>query len=264
MKALTVVLGLTSLMSALGHALVAQGPPGTNADIEVTVVQATVAGNSVHLSYVVRNQPTSGERLFELTIRAPAGVRDVRAAAPTDRWLTAASYRSQPVAQWGALGDQMQPGDTSPVLSYTAPGILGIVPAWARGYAPPQPLPPEDTTNRVFHPEPDPVFDGSRIIQVIGVVPPPGGGTGGTVVLAAEQLAQACDSTGWIDSRGVCNSLSEKLAAASASLTRNDTTSARNQLGAFVDELDAQRGKHVSDNAYWLLKTNAEYVLNHL
>lgn len=40
------------------------------------------------------------------------------------------------------------------------------------------------------------------------------------------------------------------------------------QLTAFLEELGAQHGrepsKHVTDDAYWLLKATAEYVSNHI
>lgn len=77
-------------------------------------------------------------------------------------------------------------------------------------------------------------------------------------------LGEACDLD-WVGRPpGVCNSLQVKLDAAASSLAQGDTTSATGQLQAFVNELDAQRGQHVSENAYWLLKVNVEYVLEKL
>jgi len=81
-------------------------------------------------------------------------------------------------------------------------------------------------------------------------------------------LDRACGELGWITNAGVCRSLEAKLEAAERSLERGNTNSARGQLGAFLQELEAQHGpqpgKHVSDNAYWLLKINVEYVLSRL
>ncbi|MFS8638569.1 MAG: hypothetical protein FWJ74_10805, partial [Gemmatimonadota bacterium] len=79
---------------------------------------------------------------------------------------------------------------------------------------------------------------------------------------------RACGELGWITNAGVCRSLEAKLEAAERSLERGNTNSARGQLGAFLQELEAQHGpqpgKHVSDNAYWLLKINVEYVLSRM
>ena len=81
-------------------------------------------------------------------------------------------------------------------------------------------------------------------------------------------LDRACGELGWITNAGVCRSLEAKLEAAERSLERGNTNSARGQLGAFLQELEAQHGpqpgKHVSDNAYWLLKINVEYVLSRM
>jgi hypothetical protein len=75
--------------------------------------------------------------------------------------------------------------------------------------------------------------------------------------------AQAC-SLEWVTNEGVCRSLQAKTDAAARSIER-DADAARRQISAFIAELDAQHGpepgKHVNDNAYWLLRINAEYIL---
>lgn len=86
--------------------------------------------------------------------------------------------------------------------------------------------------------------------------------------LIRTDLDQVCGELGWITHTGICRSLEANLEAAARSLERGNTQSARGQLEAFLHELDAQHGpqpgKHVSDNAYWLLKLNAEHVLNRM
>ncbi len=85
-------------------------------------------------------------------------------------------------------------------------------------------------------------------------------------VIAALQgdLARSCE-LGWIANRGICNSLRGKLDHAAGSLERGQSGAGRGQLGSFLAELEAQHGpepgKHVSDAAYWLLKTNGERLL---
>lgn len=74
-------------------------------------------------------------------------------------------------------------------------------------------------------------------------------------------LRAACGLLGWIDNPGVCRSLNTKLDATSASIARGQTAPARNQLAAFDAELDAQRGHHVSDNAYSLLRAMSDHAL---
>jgi FIMAH domain-containing protein len=81
--------------------------------------------------------------------------------------------------------------------------------------------------------------------------------------LLADLESQVC-TLEWISSDGVCHSLQVKLDQARLALSQGRTESAKGQLGAFVEELAAQHGpepgKHVNDNAYWLLKVNAEFL----
>ncbi|MGB7211166.1 MAG: hypothetical protein WBC97_00915 [Gemmatimonadales bacterium] len=107
--------------------------------------------------------------------------------------------------------------------------------------------------------DPAPMF-----VTTIGVVPAPSSSSSTDLIALLQAASSNACTMAWISNAGICTSLSQKLTAASASLTRGDTTAAKTQLGALQHELDAQRGKHVTDNAYWLLKTNAEYVLMHL
>ncbi len=69
---------------------------------------------------------------------------------------------------------------------------------------------------------------------------------------------------GWIDNQGIVNSLDVKLDNAKQHLEKGQTTPAINDLQAFVNELEAQKDKHVSSEAYALLKYNAEYLIQKL
>jgi len=86
----------------------------------------------------------------------------------------------------------------------------------------------------------------------------------GTVTL---DLAETCE-LGWISNPGICNSLRVKLEQASRALERGNNEAAVGLLQAFLNELEAQHGdepgKHVNDNAYWLLKVNVEFILERM
>jgi hypothetical protein len=64
---------------------------------------------------------------------------------------------------------------------------------------------------------------------------------------------ERCFASGGIDNRGVANSLGQKLEAAKAALDRGKTSVAVNILNAFVNELEAQSGKHISPRCADLL-----------
>ncbi len=69
---------------------------------------------------------------------------------------------------------------------------------------------------------------------------------------------------GWIDNDGIMNSLLKKAKAIEASISKGNKTSAKNQLNAFINEVNAQKGKHISDKAAKILLEDAQYILENL
>lgn len=88
-----------------------------------------------------------------------------------------------------------------------------------------------------------------------------------TPELVAGQLSAAC-AAGWITNAGVCNRLRVKLEHAVQAAARGYVAGARSVLNSVLNELEAQHGtepgKHVTDNAYFLLKTNVQFLLTQL
>lgn len=84
---------------------------------------------------------------------------------------------------------------------------------------------------------------------------------GAAVQILGADLDRLCGELGWIDNPGVCQSFRAKLSAASSALGRGNSGTVRNQLSAFRSHLEAQRGKHVSENGYALLRAVAERAL---
>jgi hypothetical protein len=82
-----------------------------------------------------------------------------------------------------------------------------------------------------------------------------------TNLIAAKD--RACD-LGWISKNGICNGLGAKLQAAKASIERGRFDTAANQLGAFLNQLRAQDGKAVNHQAYVLLATAAQSLIDKL
>lgn len=79
-------------------------------------------------------------------------------------------------------------------------------------------------------------------------------------LIALEQ--RACE-LGWIEGKGVCNSLESKLLVAKDTIDRGRFNAARNQLNAFVAELDALNEKKVTQG-YDILKADTLYVIDSL
>jgi hypothetical protein len=83
---------------------------------------------------------------------------------------------------------------------------------------------------------------------------------GGTLSSLVNELY----AEGMIDNAGIANSLTSKSDAAAAQIAGGNNKAAKNQLNAFLNELDAQAGKHVTDQGYGLLKSVALYYLGRL
>ncbi len=87
-------------------------------------------------------------------------------------------------------------------------------------------------------------------------------GAKSTVVAAATFPSTLADidnslSLGLIDNQGIANSLSQKIQAAQ----KNSQPARNNELNAFINEVKAQAGKHISDSAVQVLLQDANSLL---
>ena len=69
-----------------------------------------------------------------------------------------------------------------------------------------------------------------------------------TSIQSLQALVTRFKTSGWIDNAGIANSLQSKLAD--------------NNLSAFVNEVQAQSGKHISAQAVGYLLRDAQYLLS--
>lgn len=65
---------------------------------------------------------------------------------------------------------------------------------------------------------------------------------------------------GWIDNDGIMNSLLKKVDTMEASIAKGNKEAAKNQLNAFINEVNAQKGKHISDKAAKIFLEDAQYL----
>lgn len=68
----------------------------------------------------------------------------------------------------------------------------------------------------------------------------------------------------WVRDQGFLKSLEAKLDQITKKITASDYATARNVLNAFLSEVDAQKGKHLSLEGYALLYFNGKYLLSNL
>lgn len=72
---------------------------------------------------------------------------------------------------------------------------------------------------------------------------------------------QRCLALGWIDSAGLANSLIQKLNAVESSIAKGNTKTALNQLNALKNEIEAQRGKHITEKAAKTLLEDVDFLM---
>lgn len=154
----------------------------------------------------------------------------------------------------------IKPGQSLSGFSFESNSPPGIVDFYAAGYA--RLLTTEEEPESTFPPGHtflDDLFKGKTIGPVAVADKTPRG--------LIDRLITLKDETpkyNWITNQGILNSLNVKLNAAKESIAKGNNKTAVNQLNAFINELDAQKGKQVNENAWALLRANAEYLISKL
>lgn len=84
-----------------------------------------------------------------------------------------------------------------------------------------------------------------------------------THVATIDSLREHASMTDHVDNQGVANSLVAKLDAADAALDRGQPDVAANLLNAFINQVQAQSGKHIhADHAGCLINHAGEVIDN--
>jgi hypothetical protein len=241
-------------------------PRADRLSVTVSVPTVQIRGDTLRVRYRLASGAGSEQAGIFFAVRCPGTV--VRARGPLGWYASFGLIGDSAAVDWSSLAKQtdLAIGSALAGFEFEAIGALDIVGFLVQGD---HPLPvATDSTERLVMAPPSVWADAARG-QTIGVVAPPADSSpsGLTARLAALQN-RVCDALGWISNRGVCQSLRAKLDDAAAAIGRGGAQAAAGQLGAYVQELDAQHGpepgKHVNDSAYWLLRVNAEYVLARL
>ncbi len=217
------------------------------------VVRATVSqdnSDSFLFSYAVENKQTSLQKLAVLVITKLTNnivPNSARVDWEFDLW------RTQPaVLGWNDdfHSNLIAPGDIEKSFSYMTSALPKIASFYAQGYNGETAF-REIFTNSVQGKTLGPADSPSPFIPLVFL----------DSLISYKHQALAL---GWIDNQGIANSLDQKLESVRNALVKNNKTSAKNILQAFVNEVEAQKDKHLSSEAYALLKFNAEYLISKL
>jgi hypothetical protein len=259
MRAICLLLALCSGAPLLSHA---QGAPGTNLRVNTDPVEVTIRNGATRVAFIIRNDPTSKEELFIVTIDAPAPALTASLPNPQDAWDVSRNYRSRSVVRWGILGEHLKAGASTPTLSFEARGLPSIVQLWAEGYTAPPPLP---SNYDEAAPVPDALLTNSVRSSVIGVEPYPVTNPTNLILRLITLQDRACAaSLGWVKSATLCQTLKAKLQHAQMMAAQRNNASAKADLTSYVADLSSQYNQGpisgVTASGYWLLKPNAEFI----
>jgi len=164
----------------------------------------------------------------------------------------------------------IRPGASLPgfsLQSFALPGIStirfrGSAPVLAYDEEPPAEV--EDLVGRICH---RPMERRYALGKTLGPLTNPAGKTGAALILRLMGQKHEARGLNWISgpgADGLVKSLDAKLEAAKAAVDRGQPKTAKNDLRAFLNEVEAQKGKALNNEAYLLLKLNAEFILTKL
>ncbi|GAB4536928.1 MAG: hypothetical protein Fur0020_05280 [Thermodesulfovibrionia bacterium] len=172
---------------------------------------------------------------------------------------------------WGADDDQdmIYPGRSLGGFQITSRGLPGI-----RDFRiEPDLIPPSEesdiTIEQIQEVEDKVAFKG----KTIGPTAPPANFKPIDFLNYIIDLKHQSVSLGWIKNEGIENSLDAKMENAGKKIEAGDTKTAKNILNAFINEVEAQgcetyekcpEGKHLTPEAYALLKYNVRYLIEQL
>lgn len=235
---------------ALSTSGVAAGAQSPGFGVSVVPTITARRGDTVTVSYAVRVEGNARDSLATFMVDAP-GLVTVDLPGPRDAWWIGSRYHERSVATWAKLGGLPRAGSVLPPLKYTAVGLPGVVQYWAEVDLPLDSViteEPPDTTNA-----PDTTVHIKGVHGwTLGVVALPADRSDKAMVARLSTLIDRLCDLGWIDHRPVCDDFHPRARAQKAILL------------AFIVELNAQRGKHCNDAAYWILAENVRYLLGRM
>jgi hypothetical protein len=145
------------------------------------------------------------------------------------------------------------------LTSYGLPGIRGFM------VEPKYNPPPVDDVTKAMLDELELILDRVSIRRkTIGPTAPPAVFHSLNFLDYLINLKHEAFSLGWIKNKGIEESLDAKLESAKAALQRGQPKTALNTLNALLNEVEAQRGKGLTSEAYGLLKYNVLYLMERL
>jgi hypothetical protein len=248
--------------------------PGTKIE---PIIQCVVAfdaqNNEFSYAYGVRNGPESIQSLFDITIDFGNGVEV--SSATTNGWSNGQDYEAGnegPANRWSWFpvepsSHTIEPGAYGDGFKLTSSGMPGIKNCYFQGkrtiFLEFQGGIPDGSIGKEVHDLT--AFPADYVVRrTIAPVEPPSPFDATNFVDTLISYKHQALALGWITNQGIANSFDQKLENAHKQLERGNNKAAKNMLEAFLNEVEAQKDKHLTSEAYALLKFNAEYLISEL
>ena len=214
------------------------------------------------VSYAVSSGTGSEQSGESFVVRTPVPVTEV--VAPTFWIGHSVVIADSSAVHWYpiTIPHLLAPGGEQAGFSIVATGLPEIVSFRLQGYV----KPPEVADEGIPVASAPSLWADAAAGSTVGIGPVPSDVTPASLLTRLSNLlGQAC-SLGWISDQGVCTTLGNAVDQAQQAVTQGNNAAALGQLQDFLTTVEGQHGAGlpVDDNAYGLLRTNAEFVLEHI
>lgn len=246
------------LLTVCGATLNAQ-TPGTQLTVDVTVKSLVVQGDTMAVTYVLYNRPTSHDSLWTFTVDAPAPIKSLPRPQPKTSYSVHTMYRTQPVADWTFLS-LLPPGVTSIPLTFQSVGVPSIVKYWVGGDYEVTEEGVVDTLSG------DPLKYRTVPGNTVGVEPWPVDRTAKALIARLKTLTQTSCAAPltWITSSSLCTTLFGFLNQAETNRAAGNVNKAKSSMASYTKSLSGKTAgtfaSGVTNPGYWLLKPNADII----
>jgi hypothetical protein len=236
------------------------GPkPGQRINVDIQIKSVVVRGDTVAITYQVKNLADSKESLLSFLVDVPSGVKSIATPGPRKNWYASTDFRQRPMAVWDLLAQQLPPGGVTPDLSFEAIGLPAISTFWAGGKF--KRSSDEDAAEAEID---DPLSNEMIHGVTVGVEPMATDKTPRGLLQRLEDLTNSsCKApTLWITDNALCRQLVDDIGRAKSLSSHGQVAEASEAMSHYQKLLDASVAPStaVTSSGYWLLKSNAEIV----
>ena len=236
-------------------------------------------------AYEVTNQVGAKQHLEGILIKHLTEIYAATSPEPSAYW-SMGEYRDKSAWEWakvGGEGEGILPNDTERGFSFKSTGLPIIVNVGFYGheraiYSPPGDYDTdevEDSFERVMKNLEKQYPEKFKYVvkRTLGPTAPPADFKPIEFITNIINIKHEASALGWITNKGIEQSLDAKLDNAKKKIEQGNIGAAKNILSAFINEVEAQgcavyencpQGKHLTPEAYALLKYNVQYLIGKL